>query len=409
MKRNFAFVPAFLFVTVAACFFTFQITYRKIDGLWKSSVDKMIRTDTTRINENLSSAQSAVSGDYLYSLNENNVVDGIMNGYINGIGDKYAMYLNKKQYEDYVKVTSNSSTLGIGVSLLYDSTLDGAYVVNVEKNSSAAASGLVPGDIVTHVNGSSVKNNGFYSSVIELVTGKENESVAVTVKRKNGESFSTFVEKKTVLTKNIMSEKLGNGIGLISVSGFDAEGKGNFVSEMQTLIAAGCDKFVIDVRNNAGGNLDAATSILDFLLPSGTIVTVTDKSGVTNTVNSDVNESHYPVAVLINKGTLGEAEVFAAAMRNLGGAKLVGTNTYGKASKQSVFQLPDGGAVCFSTTIYSVSESESFDNVGVTPDISVKLDDDAEMSFTTLDKSEDAQLQEAIGYLKQQKVDKIIY
>lgn len=377
--------------------------------MWRKNVDKMIRTDTTRINENLSAVQSAVADDYFYTVNENNLIDCIMNGYLNGIGDKYAMYMNKNQYDDYVKVTTNASTVGIGVNLLYDATLDGAYVVNVENESPAKEAEIVPGDIITHVNGTSVKNYGFYSSVLELCAGKEDDSVAVTVKKKNGDSISTFVIKRTILAKSITSERLGNGIGLISVSGFDADGKENFVSEMQSLIASGCDKFVIDVRNNAGGNLDSATSILDFLLPSGTIVTLTDKSGVTNTASSDVNESHYPLAVLINKGTAGEAEVFAAAMRNLGKSKLIGGSTYGKASKQSVIRLPDGGAVCFSTAIYSVSDSENFDNVGVIPDISVSLGDEAEMNFNTLDRSEDSQLQEAISYLKKQKTDKIVY
>ncbi len=409
MKKNSAFLPAILFLAVAACFFTFQITYHTTDKMWRDNVDKMIRTETTRISDDLLTVQQSVSESFLYQTNENNLVDGIMKGYVSGLDDKYAMYLNAKQYKDYIKTTTASTSVGIGVNLLYDSTLDGLYVVNVYNDSPAKDAGIVPGDLITHLNGTSVTSHGFYSSVLELGYGKENDSIAITIKKRNGESISTFVNKRLVSGDSITSKRLGNSIGLISVSSFEADSKERFINAMESLIATGCEKFIIDLRNNFGGNLEAVTSITDFLLPSGTLVVMKGKAGTTNTIYSDVNESHYPVAVLINKGTICEAEVFAAAMKNLGGAKLIGNVTYGKASKQSLFTLSDGGAVCFSTSEYILSDGESFDKTGITPDILVNLDEQAALNFTSINDSEDAQLQEAINYLKQQKVENIIY
>ena len=409
MKRNSAFIPAVLFLAVTACFITFQIAYRVTDNMWRENVDSMIRTEATRISDDLAVAQEAVSGSFLYETSENSLVNGIMNGYVSGLNDRYAMYLDSKQYKDYVKTVTSNTSVGIGVNLLFDSSVDGLYVVSVHKNSPAMEAGIVPGDIITHINGAPVKQQAFYTSVLQLGDGKENDSIAITYKKKNGESVSTFISKRSVSADSITSRKLGNSIGLISITSFDADGKEKFVNAMEMLIESGCEKFVIDVRNNFGGNLAATTSVLDFLLPSGTIVTVTDKNGATNTIASDVNESPYPAAVLINKGSIGEAEVFAAAMKNLGGAKLIGNTTYGKASKQSLHTLPDGGAVCFSTSEYIPSGSESFDKTGIVPDIAVNLSDDAAMNFMNIDDSEDAQLQEAINYLKEQKIENIKY
>ncbi len=400
-------LPVFLFILVAACFFTFQITYNRVDSLWRKNVDSMIRTEGTRMTDDLSAMQNALSSSYLYEVTEDALLDGIMRGSVSALGDKYAMYLNKKQYEDYIKTTTAGTSVGIGVNVMYDATSEGINVVSVYEASPAEKAGIVPGDIITHINGNPVSSYGFYGAVLELGHGNADDKIAISVKKVNGESITTFIVKKEVVTRSIYGERLGNSIGLITISAFDTSGEEEFVSCMEELIASGCEKLIIDVRNNGGGSIESVTSILDFLLPSGTLVTVTSKSGTTNTATSDVNEAPYLSAVLVNERTVCEAEVFASAMKTLGGASIVGTNTCGKASKQSVFPLPDGGAVCFSTASYIPSSGESFDKVGITPDISASLSAEKLMSFTSLDITDDDQIQKAIEYLKSKDAKKI--
>lgn len=400
-------LPVFLFILVSACFFTFQITYNRVDSLWRKNVDSMIRTEGTRITDDLSAMQNAVSSGYLYDVSEDALIDGVMAGSVSALGDRYAMYLNEKQYSDYIKTTTAVTSVGIGVNMMYDANTDGIIVVSVYEASPAKQAGIVPGDIITHINGSPVSSYGFYGAVLELGHGNADDKIALSVKKADGESITTFIVKKEVAAKSIFGERLGNSIGLISIKSFDADGKEQFVECMQELIASGCEKLIIDVRNNGGGSIETATSILDFLLPSGTLVTVTSKSGTTNTATSDVNEAPYLFAVLVNERTVCEAEVFAAAMKNLGGAAIVGTTTCGKASKQSVFPLPDGGAVCFSTAAYLPSDGVSFDSVGITPDIDAGLSNEKLKNFTSLEVSEDDQIQKAIEYLKGKDAKKI--
>ncbi len=401
------FLPGFLFILVAACFFTFQITYNRVDSVWRENVDAMIKTEGTRITDDLSAMQNAVSSGYLYDVTEDALLDGIMNGGVSSLGDRYAMYLNKKQYQDYIKSTTASTTVGIGVNMMYDAKAGGISVISVYEPSPAEKAGIVPGDVITHIDGNDVSSRGFYGAVLELDHGNANEKTMVSVRKVNGESVTTFIEKKEIAADSIYSKRLGNSIGLIGISGFDADAKDEFVRCMEELIASGCEKLIIDVRNNGGGSIESVTSILDFLLPAGTLVTVTSKSGTTNTATSDVNEAPYLVAVLVNERTVCEAEVFAAAMKSLGGAAIVGTTTSGKASKQSVFPLPDGGAVCFSTASYIPSDGVSFDGVGIIPDVACTLSAEKLMRFTSLDDSEDDQLQKAIEYLKSKDAKKI--
>ena len=103
---------------------------------------------------------------------------------------------------------------------------------------------------------------------------------------------------------------------------------------LRSLITSDCEKFVIDVRNNSGGSIEAISRILDFLTPEGSMFAITDKMGATNTINSDANSVPYPLAVLVNERTVCGAEVFASVLSAGETTKLFGTKTYGKASTQ---------------------------------------------------------------------------
>lgn len=146
--------------------------------------------------------------------------------------------------------------------------------------------------------------------------------------------------------------------------------------------------------------METITRILDFLLGGGTVYTVTERSGATNTITSDTNSVPYPLAVLVNKGTVCGAEVFAAALKEFDAAEIIGTTTYGKATAQSVLALPKGDAVSLSTTLYLPPSGVSFDGVGVLPDNVVTLSEEKLMNFTTLTNEDDDQLQAAVEYLK---------
>ncbi len=405
MQGKIRFAAIFAFVIISACFITFQITYRETDEIWQERVSDMIATDSTEISESLASLSQLVSDNYLYEVKNDTVIEGALSGLVLSLPDNFSMYLSKSRYQDYITLMNSSSNTGVGVSTLYDSSLDGLYVVNVYKGSPAEMQGLVPGDLITAVNGVSVKQLGYYKVMRELGGGLADTQVVLTVKRADGSSFSTALMRGIVNTDSITGERLEADIGLIRISSFNTGDEETFKGVLQELITKGCDKFVLDVRNNPGGNIETISRILDFLLGDGPLFTVTDKKGATNTVTSDTNSSPYPLAVLINKGTVCGAEVFAACLGEQDAAQLVGTTTYGKASTQSMYTLPDGDAVSLSSTLYTPASGKSFDGVGVAPDIEAALSVENQMRFTTLPNAEDNVLLTAIEYLKTIKVD----
>ncbi len=405
MRKPFQFLPIALLVLVSACFITFQITYRETDSRWKERVSEMLATDSTETNEGLSALTKTVTDNYLFEAKSNVMSDGAMKGLVSALPDNFSMYMNEKEYQNFLVFRNSSNSTGIGVNTIYDSSLDGIYVVNVYKGSPAELSGIVPGDIITHVNGVPAVKMGFYNVMQELGGGKADTQVVVSVKKADGKSVSKSITRSVVNAVNISGEKLGNRIGLIKICGFASGDEELFKETLQKLITSGCEKFVLDVRNNFGGNFEVITRILDFLLSEGTVYTVTDKSGATNTITSDTNSVPYPLCVLVNKGTVCGAEIFAAALNDFDAAELIGVSTYGKSCTQNVYPLTSGGAVCLSTTKYTPPSGNDFGGVGVVPEEIVPLSEDKIMNFTTLTKEDDDQLQAAIEYLKQRDLE----
>ncbi len=408
MKKLLQGIPVLAFIFVSACFLTYQITYTMTDNMWKDRVDDMLKSSQADVSGGLSELSETVATNYLYPVDEETLTDGVMDGYVEALPDNFSMYMDSEQYRSFIDFETAANNIGTGVNTLYDSTLEGICVINVYKGSPAEAAGIVPGDMITHVDGVPVKQLGYYGVMAELGTGSESENVAVTVRKRTNVDVTQVLSKTKVSASRIEGERLGNNIGRITISGFETGDEEQFKEVLRTLITRNCEKFVIDVRNNSGGSIEAISRILDFLTPEGNMFTITDKSGAKNTITSDANSVPYPLAVLVNERTVCGAEVFAAVLSSSDITRVFGVPTYGKASNQSVHKLSEGGAVSLSTTKFVPSQSEDFDSVGVVPDEMVDLSDDAKLRFTTLADEEDVQLQAAVEYLKtqQQKTDK---
>lgn len=402
MKKKEHFFPLALFVLLCACFLTFQITYTETDSYWRENVTNMINSPASSVSQDLAEISETVSENFVGKVDDENASKYVLSGYVESL-DRFSMYMDKEQYERYLLLQNTATSKGIGVNTLYDANNDGIYVVNVYKGSPASSAGIVPGDIITHVDGQNVGQIGFYGAMSKIASSDEDTSVSVTVRKISGASVTRQITRSDVSAGDIYSENLGDGIGLINIDAFSAGDEEIFKTALGNLIMSGCDKFVLDVRNNPGGNIETISQILDFLVKDGELFTVTDKSGATNTVLSDTNSVPYPLAVLINEGTVCGAEVFAYCLGEYDTARLFGTNTYGKASTQSVISVSTGGAVCLSTSFYTVKGGKSFEDVGVAPDVEVVLSDEKRERFTTLSNDEDDQLIEAVEYLKTQQ------
>ena len=407
MPKKLPFLSIIVFVIVTSCFVTSLITYVETDKFWTNEVDRLLSSEESETTKDLSELIKLVDDKYVYSFDTASLSEGVLSGFVNSLPDRYSMYMDREEYQNFISFQNSPSSLGIGVSTIYDSTREGLYVVSVYKGSPAEQSGIVPGDVITHIDEKFVGNLGYYTSMHAIANGRENQKIKLFVKKLDGHSDVLNISRAFVGSEGVTGEKAGDKIGIIRISRFSVGDENTFKQSLEKLIMSGHEKFVIDLRNNPGGDIETASRILDFLLPEGPVFTVTDKSGATNTFTSDTSAIPYPLAVIINENTVCEAEVFAKALSNFGTARIFGTNSYGKTSTQSVYPLSNGGAASISSVKYALVGSEDFGGVGITPDVTVALSDEIKAKYTTMTKEEDAPLQAALEYLRTAKLPEL--
>ncbi len=404
MKKSLTHFVIIAFVIVISCFLTYLITFNETDEFWKDRIDGMLSSDSGEESKSLGDLSEVVNERFIYSTDSEKLSDGVKSGYVSALPDKYAMYMSHEEFHKYLSFAQQTSDVGIGVSTIHDSSLEGILIINVYENSPAERGEIVPGDMILAVDGVSVKELGYYGVMYELGKNDLESEVSVTVKRLDDSVRDVAVKRRSVDVSNITGTNLKNKIGLIRISAFEKGDMELFKSILESLLRSGCEKFVLDVRNNPGGDMDEITSILDFLIGEGNLFTVSQKSGVTDTKVSKHKSVPYPIAIVMNERTVCGAELFACVLSSFEMAELFGTTTYGKATTQSLSELPDGSAVGFSDTKYVAASGVDFDGVGLKPDNEVVLDTQTLMRFTTLSNVDDAQLQAAVEYLKQQSV-----
>ena len=340
---------------------------------------------------------------YANEIDEEKLIYGVLNGYVAGAGDRYGEYYTADDFETLTQENAGN-TVGIGVYVNYSEEYNAIKILSVMKDSPAQQAGILAGDIVTKVNGESVSELGYYIA-LDKVKGEEGTKVQLTLIR-NGEEITVTATRKKVETETIFYHQYeyDKTVGVIRIVEFNNAVPEQFKKAIEDLKSKGVTSLVFDVRNNPGGTLDSVTQMLDYLLPEGDLVYVTDANGkILRTHKSDANylEGIDSMAVLVNENSASAAELFACALRDYGKAILVGTKTYGKGSMQTIYMLPDGTGLRLTTNKYNPPKTENYDGVGLTPDIEVELSEalDGKSHFEYTD-SEDNQLQSAYEGIK---------
>ncbi len=376
--------------------------------------------------------------------------------YVEATGDKYAMFYTPEEIE--LKQQENNGDLyGVGVQVIFDYSEYFMEIILIMPDS-PAQSNLLVGDKVTHivVNGETksladivaenkekvktiypgysdeeINNVACYETfeyAVSCLKGPENTYAEFVIDR-DGTSMDMKIQRAKVKTLSVTGKKsiANDKVGIISISQFDLTTPTQFKECMDSLILQGCDKFVFDVRNNPGGDVASVVAVLSTLLQKDDIVlstkdhqgnvsvtkvnTVTytgDSDYVTcNVTNSDIGKySGYNFVVLANENSASSAEIFTAALRDNGMAKVVGVKTYGKGSIQSVISLSYygneyHGALKLTTKLHFPPSGEGYDGgIGITPDYAVELEGVAlDTHFYKLTEDIDNQLQTAVSVL----------
>ena len=327
-------------------------------------------------------------------IDEEELMDSVAKGYLSGIDDPYALYMGAEAYSAYV-AASSQTVAGVGISASMDS--DGYMLVGkVYEGSTAASAGILPGDLIIKVDDINLSADT-YADAEALLIGEAGTKVTLKVRR-NGEDTEMEITRRVLTPTNVATIAFDNHY-YIRVDSFTESTPDQFSKAVEKAISAGAQYLVFDVRSVSSGLISSAATILDRLVGSGDMLYVEYNDGSKETLyTSNSRETNIPMVVLVNEGTSGAAEFFAAGLRDFGKAKIVGTQTAGVGSLQKIYKLDDGSAIQLTIGKYYLANSETaWEGVGINPDHAVSLGYVADFSnLSTIDPSIDTQLAKAI-------------
>ena len=358
-----------------------------------------------KLMNKMAEVDSLYRNNYIGELDDDALIDGAIAGYVAGTGDDYAAYYNTEAFETFLS-DIEGEVAGIGVTVIYNTDYKAIEVISVVPDSPALEAGVMPGDLIVYVGEEkeAVSEIGYYPSINKL-KGEVGTHAVFTAFR--GDNYSEAVEfdivREVVESVSVMYHvyDLDDKIGIIKISEFDANTPVQFVSAVEDLQSKGCEKLVIDLRYNPGGELSSIVTTLDYILPEGPIVRIIDDDGnEVQTYYSEATELDMPMSVLVNGSTASAAELFTSAVRDYDKATIVGTTTYGKGCMQTTVPLSDYSAVSITYRMYNPPFSDNYHGVGIVPDIEVELDESLSgKNIYKITDEEDNQLTEAVKAL----------
>lgn len=335
----------------------------------------------SEVEGKLNAIDSVLESFYFGDVDDETAKDNIYKAYLSSYGDKYTMYYTADEYKA-LKESTNGKFYGIG-AVCQLSGEGGVLLVDVYDNGAGYQAGLRSGDRVVNVDGRDITDMEL-SSAVALIKGDKGTSVTLEVIR-GTERLTFSVVRDAVEAKTVSYTLLDNNIGYLSISQFEEVTTKQFKAAVEDLQSQGMKGLVIDIRNNPGGLLDTVVGMLKYMLPDGLIVYTEDKQGNRKEYKGqDNDEFNLPLTVLVNGNSASASEIFAGAIQDYGKGTIIGTQTYGKGIVQTVKPLTDGSAIKFTIAKYFTPKGQDIHGKGVTPDMVVEYDTDADVD-TQLD------------------------
>ena len=338
--------------------------------------------------ERLNELDATVREAFYREVPDDDVLDGILAGYVQGLGDRYSVYRSARELNEYEDSNAGVYT-GIGIVVAPNENGD-IEIMDVTPGGSAEQAGIKKGDLLIEAEGISAKAN--YSEAIEAISGEVGTTVTLRIQEKDsGRQKKLSVKRVHIDEVTVKGLMLDNKIGYIRIAKFRNVTAGQFEEERQKLLKEGAKGFIFDVRQNGGGVLSALEQLADPLLPEGELAFSTAKDGTRETIiTSDANCTVMPYAVLVDGGTASASELFACLLRDYSGAILVGEKTFGKGIMQATLLL-SSGAVTLTTATYETGITPCYHEIGLEPDILSVYDPEAETD-TQLEAAQEALL-----------------
>lgn len=324
-------------------------------------------------------------GSHLGTDASTNLTEAALRGIMNSVDDPYTVYLSPKEIESLRESLDGGDFGGIGVYIYKLKT--GEVVVQPIEGLPAARAGMKPGDVVDAVDGKSVKGIAL-DKVEALIRGPEGSKVQLQTHLYKHTGEHTYTIAREVIHVPTVRAKMEDGYDYIRLSDFGSTSAAEVRKALIDGKTKGAKGYILDLRNNGGGLLDAAVKISSYFIPRGTIVATIDRQG--NRIDEDALGTAIgglqPLVVLVNKYTASASEITSGALQDYHLAKLIGTKTFGKGVVQSIYPMPDAGALKITTARYVTPAGRDIQHKGIVPDIVVDQNADPSLIDTPADK-----------------------
>jgi carboxyl-terminal processing protease len=353
--------------------------------------------ETSTLSQKLKLIRNKINSEYIGTIDENQMAEYTIKGYVAGLGDKYSAYYTKEEMTDLMEDTKGNF-VGIGVYLTLDEEKNLVKVYGVIPNSPAEEVGVQAGDYITNVNGINLDGSQL-DKLADDLRGEEGTKVTFKVLR-GSETLEFNATRRKVEIVHVSGQVVEGNIGYIAVDSYDGKVAEQFEAEYDKLASQGIKALIVDIRNNGGGLVDQSVTMADYFLDSGTgiLIEKNNKDQETTTRAKTKKKITMPTVVLVNGYSASASEIFSAALKEKAdNVTIVGTKTYGKGVIQGIYNLTDGSGLKLTIEEYFTPNHNSINNVGVEPDVVV---DDYEYA-SKLDTENDTQYKKAIEILKE--------
>ena len=326
---------------------------------------------SSETDKKLEKLESLINQYYLKDVDQDELQQGIYEGYIAGLNDPYSVYYDEEATKSFQESTDGEYD-GIGAVMSQNKETGIITISQVYEGSPAEQAGMKDNDILYKVEDEEVTGKDL-TEVVSKIKGEKGTDVNLTVLRGDDrEEVAVTATRDTIEYPTVSSKMLDNGIGYLRITEFDSVTYDQYKNAYNDLKNQGMKGMVVDLRSNPGGSLSIVCKIFDEILPEGKIVYTQDKNGKEEDFTSD--EEHQidiPMTVLVNQYSASASEIFAGAIQDYDLGAIVGTQTYGKGVVQQIFDLKDGTCVKLTIAKYFTAKGQDIDGKGITPDVAI--------------------------------------
>ena len=317
-----------------------------------------------------------INKEYVDEINQSESMDSAINGLLQSL-DPYSAYMSPEIFNEMQTETSGEFG-GLGIEVSMESGV--VKVISPIDDTPASRAGIKAGDYIVKINDIQVQGKSL-SEAVELMRGPVGTDIDLTIRRRGEKKALTFnIVREVIQIQSVKSDLLDKNIGYIRLTSFN-ENSGKQIAEEINKFEKNknVNAYILDLRNNPGGLLSQAIKITDYFLNNGEIVSTKSRKASENrkwfAKKGDLTNGK-TLLVLINYGSASASEIVAGALKDHKRAILLGENSYGKGSVQSIIPLKNDGAIRLTVAKYFLPSGKSISEVGVSPDIEVSEETD---------------------------------